>query len=311
MANNIFQARVKQNIEDVKSVISNAFNQILNREFDFAVDYSDKTDINSQIAAQAYPLVAVGFNSGTAPKRIRHILLFEPEFILNFYAWMLMEDAAEEITEEHFDGLKEGLEQVFGQIKMAVTDENGTFNFDNIDVLPAESFDSIQQLALEGEGAYSTFTLTTDGQVYHISQFSWPENPDQFIDVATVAADDKKDEEVLKSESSVEIQSAEFGSISSSGSTPGDSQNVNMLMDVELEIRVEIDRKTILVSDLLKLGKGSIVEMEKSAGEPLDVFVNGRKFAEGEVVVVDDRFGIRITQLLSPKDRVKSLGPAF
>ena len=51
--------------------------------------------------------------------------------------------------------------------------------------------------------------------------------------------------------------------------------------------------------------------MEKSAGEPLDVFVNGRKFAEGEVVVIDDRFGIRITQLLSPKDRVKSLGPSF
>ena len=74
---------------------------------------------------------------------------------------------------------------------------------------------------------------------------------------------------------------------------------------------MEIDRKTILVSDLLKLGKGSIVELEKSAGEPLDVYVNGRKFAEGEVVVVDDRFGIRITQLLSPKDRVKSLGQAF
>jgi len=79
-------------------------------------------------------------------------------------------------------------------------------------------------------------------------------------------------------------------------------------MDVDLEVSVELDRKTVLVSELLKLGKGSIVELEKSAGEPLDIYVNGRKFAEGEVVVIDDRFGIRITQLLSPKDRVKSLG---
>jgi len=83
---------------------------------------------------------------------------------------------------------------------------------------------------------------------------------------------------------------------------------VDMLMDVDLEVSVELDRKTVLVSELLKLGKGSIVELEKSAGEPLDIYVNGRKFAEGEVVVIDDRFGIRITQLLSPKDRVKSLG---
>jgi flagellar motor switch protein FliN/FliY len=106
----------------------------------------------------------------------------------------------------------------------------------------------------------------------------------------------------------VQVMPAEFGPLTSGNGGGESDRNVEMLMDVELEVAVEIDRKMMLISDLLKLGKGSIVELEKSAGEPLDIFVNGRKFAEGEVVVVDDRFGIRITQMLSPKERVKSLG---
>jgi flagellar motor switch protein FliN/FliY len=81
-----------------------------------------------------------------------------------------------------------------------------------------------------------------------------------------------------------------------------------MLMDVEMEIYVELGKKTMLVKDILKLGKGSVVELEKAAGEPLGIFVNGRKLAEGEVVVVDDHFGIRITQLAGTKERIKSLG---
>ena len=138
----------------------------------------------------------------------------------------------------------------------------------------------------------------------------WPEKPEQFNTHSEAQLAKSLEKDPVET-NPVDIHSAEFGNLNYSGNTSGDSQNVGMLLDVELEIRVEIDRKTILVSDLLKLGKGSIVEMEKSAGEPLDVYVNGRKFAEGEVVVVDDRFGIRITQLLSPKDRVKSLGRAF
>jgi flagellar motor switch protein FliN/FliY len=92
------------------------------------------------------------------------------------------------------------------------------------------------------------------------------------------------------------------------GETGGSPRNVNMLLDVELEITVELGKKNMLISEILKIGKGSIIELQKSAGEPLDILVNGRKLAEGEVVVVDDHFGIRITQLASPRDRLKSLG---
>jgi len=81
-----------------------------------------------------------------------------------------------------------------------------------------------------------------------------------------------------------------------------------MLLDVDLEVLVELGRKTMLIKDVLKLGKGSVVELDKAAGEPLGIFVNGKKLAEGEVVVVDDHFGIRISQLAGAAERIKSLG---
>jgi flagellar motor switch protein FliN len=312
MSNSFFKSRIQINISDVQSVINNALNQILNREFKFSIKFSEQVEINSLLVTENYPRIAVSFKSGPDPKTIRHLVLMDPDFLLKFYAWMLMDEPVDEITDDHFDGLKEGLEQLFGQIKMSVEDEKGNFTVQDTKAIPAESLEDIEEFVLEGEGALCTYSLVSEDQTYVINQFMWPEHPEQYAEkTAGGQADVKEGHKQDNGNNAVDIQSAEFGDISFSGDTPGDGQNVNMLLDVELEIRVEIDRKTLLVSDLLKLGKGSIVEMEKSAGEPLDVFVNGRKFAEGEVVVIDDRFGIRITQLLSPKDRVKSLGPAF
>ena len=80
-----------------------------------------------------------------------------------------------------------------------------------------------------------------------------------------------------------------------------------MLMDVELEVQVELGRKKIKIQDVMSLGKGSVLELDKNAGEPLELYINDTKLAEGEVVVVEDHFGIKITQLISPNERMKSL----
>ncbi len=311
MSNNNFQNRVKENVDDVLPVVSSALGQILNKEFDISVSYDEQKEVRPLLDAEGYPLVAVTFNSGQNLKVVSNVLLFPQEFVVNFYAWMLMDEPAEEISDEHFDGLKEGMEQVFGQIKMAVSDDNGTFTFENLSVALANEVNDLQTYILGREGARCSYTLNTEGASFKINHYFWPENADQFLKQGDTAMPQTQ-ESAMPASNPVDIHNAKFGDLPVSGGDTGAiNHNVDMLLDVELEIRVEIDRKRILVSDLLKLGKGSIVEMEKSAGEALDVFVNGRKFAEGEVVVVDDRFGIRITQLLSPKDRVKSLGHAF
>ncbi len=309
MSDSYLQKRAKHNIDEVLPVVSNALGQILNRSVEARVRYVEEDNLPELIAAEEFPRVVIRFKSGQSEKTIQNLILTDPQFLLNFYGWMIMDDPAEEVTDEHFDGLREGLEQVFGQIKMAVTDDNGTFQFEELDIKLANTFEDIRSDVLEGQGTACTYTLKTEEIEFELNHYLWPEHPEQFVE--------KGDSPMTQNQSAmdsdpVDIQSAEFGDLSvTQGDVKSDPTNVNMLLDVELEIRVEIDRKTILVSDLLKLGKGSIVELDKSAGEALDVYVNGRKFAEGEVVVVDDRFGIRVTQLLSPKDRVQSLGQHF
>jgi len=84
-------------------------------------------------------------------------------------------------------------------------------------------------------------------------------------------------------------------------------RNLEALMDLELVVSVELGRVRMRIRDILHLGQGSIVELNKLAGEPVDLLVNGRKFAEGEVVVIDDNFGVRITSLVSPRERLGAL----
>ncbi len=87
-----------------------------------------------------------------------------------------------------------------------------------------------------------------------------------------------------------------------------DANGLELLMDIPLEISVELGRVKMLVKDVVELGTGSIVEIDKAAGEPVDVMVNGRLVARGEVVVIEDNFGVRLTEILNPQERLQRLG---
>jgi flagellar motor switch protein FliN len=86
------------------------------------------------------------------------------------------------------------------------------------------------------------------------------------------------------------------------------SPNLDFILDIPLEISVELGRTKIPISDLLQLGQGSVIELAKMTGEPLEILVNQRLVARGEVVVINDKFGVRLTDVISPAERVKQLG---
>lgn len=86
-----------------------------------------------------------------------------------------------------------------------------------------------------------------------------------------------------------------------------DNLNLNMLLDVPVTISMEIGRSRITIRNLLQLNQGSVVELDRLAGAPLDVLVNGTLIAHGEVVVVNEKFGIRLTDVISPSERVRKL----
>ncbi len=83
--------------------------------------------------------------------------------------------------------------------------------------------------------------------------------------------------------------------------------NLDIILDIPLEISVELGRARMLISELLQLGPGSVIELNKLAGEPLEIYVNQKLVARGEVVVLNEKFGIKMTDILSPIERVKQL----
>jgi flagellar motor switch protein FliN len=85
-------------------------------------------------------------------------------------------------------------------------------------------------------------------------------------------------------------------------------RGLEFLYDVPLQISVEVGRSKILLKDLLKMGEGYIIELDKLAGDPLDLYVNSRLIAKGEAVMIGDKFGIRLTDVVSPTDRIEQLG---
>ena len=84
-------------------------------------------------------------------------------------------------------------------------------------------------------------------------------------------------------------------------------RDLEFLLDIPLLVSVELGRTKMMINDLLQLGQGSVVELEKLAGEPMEIFVNGRLIARGEVVVVNEKFGVRLTDIVSPAERVRQL----
>ena len=130
---------------------------------------------------------------------------------------------------------------------------------------------------------------------------------------AALAADEQesvkkeKEQSVLASQAKV----AEFKDLTDEAKAPrqdNSRRELDFILDIPLDVSAELGRTRLLINELLQLGQGSVVELNKLAGEPLEVYVNGKMVARGEAVVINEKFGIRLTDIISPIERVKQLG---
>jgi len=103
-----------------------------------------------------------------------------------------------------------------------------------------------------------------------------------------------------------EVSIPQFEEMPKTGPT-GEKIDLNFILDIPLTVNVEIGRNKMLIGELLQLGQGSVIELTKMAGEPMDVYVNNRLMARGEVVVVNEKFGVRLTDIISPAERINRL----
>ena len=104
------------------------------------------------------------------------------------------------------------------------------------------------------------------------------------------------------------VQPAEFSELSDE--SRGSGLSLDLVLDISMPVTVELGRASMAVKDLLQLRTGSVVELNRMAGEPIDLYVRDVRFARGEVVVVDNNFGLRITEIMNPQRRIRELGKA-
>ncbi len=130
-----------------------------------------------------------------------------------------------------------------------------------------------------------------------------PQKPD-----AEINWDDVKDE-LEKSRQPApraEVSDPDFNELQKTAGGKG-SLDLDFILDIPLTLTVELGRSRMLINELLQLGQGSVVELQKIAGEPMDIFVNNRLIARGEVVVINEKFGVRLTDIISPAERILKL----
>jgi flagellar motor switch protein FliN/FliY len=105
-----------------------------------------------------------------------------------------------------------------------------------------------------------------------------------------------------------QVAPAQFANFAATGANPmAPGNDINMILDIPVQLTVELGRTRIPIKHILQLAQGSVVELDALAGEPMDVLVNGFLIAQGEVVVVNDKFGIRLTDIVTPSERMRRL----
>lgn len=286
---------VSESFEELKSTISESVEQLFNNPLQTEI-ISEEIDLAKLFEVKGQHVCAY-FRTKSSSYNFGHLFLFSPELASQLYAWMIGAEPEGELTNDHLEGLKEATDQIFGRIKMSITSDDAPA-LEDVALIQAKSLEDLKEYLTETEGNTTKFNLEFKDKSFELIH--------HFIPIEFAAVEKTEENEVSEDET-VEVQPAEFDTLAGKSVLSSSKKNIDMLMDVELEVSVELGRKPVLISDVLKLGKGSILELEKSAGENLDIIVNGKKLAEGEVVVIDEHFGIRITQLISAKDRVQLL----
>jgi flagellar motor switch protein FliN/FliY len=232
---------------------------------------------------------------------------------------MMMGDGTAEYTEDHKDAIGELFNQVTGAFTNTLTSEwattvtAGTIEVTEFDLdHPPVSLDNCEMVLVsqkleQHEETFITVLVPHDlsGQLAAKTKPATGGAADGGDDVSLNMSelDDLSKVTSFESPSGGEFREQRM----STGLMSGGSQNIDMLLDIDLDVSIELGKSVLSIKRILDLAPGSIVELDRMAGEPVDLMVNNKVVAKGEVVVIDENFGIRIVSLVSPEERIRSL----
>ncbi|MCL2845314.1 MAG: flagellar motor switch protein FliN [Chitinivibrionia bacterium] len=292
-------------IEHVKSVANATLGRTVNVEIEY-VDNARVSAITEKVSAK-YLLADVPFSGGCSGN-MRCIVSQEGCGIMSDF--MVGGDG----TAPYTDDCKDAMSEFFGQISGAFATELGAKLGSSVSSDTAAIMDSVGGEVLEGD--FTAFcNITIEGTQAPIALLV---SPDDTLVEALAPKEEAKPASSgggsSSSSAAAPAASSLSGGVSTGGSAPinmfsskAPKINVDMLLDVELEVTIELGKTNIAIKKVLDLAPGALVELERFAGEPVDLLVNNKVVAKGEVVVIDENFGVRIISLVSPEERIRSL----
>ncbi len=296
--------------EQAGAVVSTIFNKTVT----FEKTSCEKTDAVKTAQSIEPPMVLVTVPFRTGLSGALHYVLSKKD-IARVSDLMMMGDGTAAYTEDHKDAIVELFGQIMGAYSTALGGKTG--GQVSVDAISAVEFDfASPPFPLEGSDCAIVKGSSNDAPLCSVLILVTDDLGRQLMHAMSAA--DRGAEEAPNGR----FPGPE--DITSPGSASGDSfvetalsgdsirtsashENIDMLLDVELDVYIELGRTNLSIKRILELSPGSIVELDRMAGEPVDLLVNDKVVAKGEVVVVDENFGIRIVSLVSAEDRIKSL----
>ena len=227
---------------------------------------------------------------------------------------LMMGQEETELTDMVAEVLNEAFSQMTGVSNSAIASKYAS-NFNN---MPTDTrvVNDVSQINIDGKIAIIEANMTIEDSIEH-SSFIFAFDSSMMSSI--IAMTNPQPSPVANNQNAsaggggasssgtpqVGIQHADFGNLSAAADVQG-TGNIGLLMDVTMSLTVELGRATMTIRNILSLGEGSIIKLQKLAGEPVDLLVNGKLIAKGEVVVIDENFGVRVTDIINPMDRFGS-----
>ena len=262
-----------ESIEEQLPNINKSLNDITGNELE--ISFSDLNSGNSEmyLSENTLPFISMDFTSNGLFHQI--IVPAEKSSKLTELLGTPIEG---DLSEEHLILLKSITENI-----------TSTFIDSGLNLANIEIIDNSDSLNIPNNLQNQKLILRSGDEIIELNLYHWDNQGD------------------LMEDTTLEVQQADFGELDTANGSMADNK-IDMLLEVELDVTIELGRKKMSIQEVLQLGKGTVIELTKLAGEPVDIYVNQKPLAKGEVVVVDENFAIRITNLVDKSERLKSLG---
>ncbi len=306
-----------QSVEESSvGIMNDVFGPIINRGVELGISSVENAEMASLLTNfMETPVVVEAPLEGAIAGKVFYI--FTQKLAAGITDLMVMGDGTAPFNEqESLDGISEASNQIVGALATGWTVSLGAevrpsgasaklLELESLSFDPEDYYQVDYKITIEGWGEEVFTKLVPKSMNEVLSQLM---NPDESAEPAQVGASPEGAGQAAP-EPMPNVQRASFASFDDGQAVPGmaEPKNLSLLLDISLPVTIELGRTSMLIKDVLELGPGSVIELNKLSGEPVDLYVNDKKFALGEVVVIDENFGIRITELLQIEDRLKAI----